>query len=57
MVLILPCFTGAPPKMDADGNVVSEQTGILGHIVVAIRCSGAWGWTPGSVDEIVCPKK
>merc|ERR1719298_342591 len=25
MVLILPCFTGAPPKMDADGNVVSEQ--------------------------------
>merc|ERR1719379_2137108 len=37
MVLILPCFTGAPPKMDADGNVVSEQTGIMGHIMVAIR--------------------
>jgi len=37
MVLILPCFTGAPPKMDADGNVVSESTGIMGHIMVAIR--------------------
>merc|ERR1719460_427731 len=39
MVLILPCFTGAPPKMDADGNVVSEQTGIMGHIMVAIVTS------------------
>jgi len=37
LVLVLPCFTGAPPKMDADGNVVSESTGIMGHIMVAIR--------------------
>ena len=54
MVLILPCFTGAPPKMDADGNVVSEQTGIMGHIMVAIRCSGAQGWTPGASRFLPC---
>merc|ERR1719460_3344600 len=37
MVLGLPLFTRSAPKMDADGNVVSESTGIMGHIMVAIR--------------------
>merc|ERR1719443_172838 len=37
LVLILPLFTRGAPKCDADGNVVSESTGIMGHIMVAIR--------------------
>merc|ERR1719460_812600 len=37
MVLILPCFTQAAPKTDADGNVVPEGTGILATTLVALR--------------------
>jgi hypothetical protein len=37
MVLLLPAFTRGPPKIDADGNVVAEGTGIMASVTVAIR--------------------
>merc|ERR1719171_463219 len=37
LVLVLPCFTGGAPKMDADGNAVAEGSGILASVVVAVR--------------------
>jgi hypothetical protein len=37
MVLALPLFTRSVPKMDGDGNVVPEGTGILATTLVALR--------------------
>merc|ERR1719353_1895372 len=37
MVLALPLFTRSAPKMDADGNVIAEGTGILATTLVALR--------------------
>jgi len=37
MVLLLPLFTRGAPKMDADGNVVPEGTGIMAWTLVALR--------------------
>merc|ERR1719478_1223686 len=37
MVLGLPLFTRSAPKMDADGNVVPEGSGVVAQALVAIR--------------------
>jgi len=37
LVLVLPCFTGGAPKMDADGSAQVEGGGILAKVVVAVR--------------------
>jgi hypothetical protein len=37
MVLLLPLFTGGAPKMDADGNVKSEGSGMMAYVLVAMR--------------------
>jgi len=37
MVLCLPLFTRGAPKMDADGNVVPEGSGIMASVLVALR--------------------
>merc|ERR1719408_966103 len=37
MVLVLPMFTRSAPKMDADGNIIPEGSGIMASALVALR--------------------
>merc|ERR1719305_808110 len=37
MVLVLPMFTRSAPKMDADGNIIPEGSGVMASALVALR--------------------
>jgi hypothetical protein len=37
MVLVLPMFTRSAPKTDADGNIITEGSGIMASALVALR--------------------
>jgi hypothetical protein len=55
LILMMPIFMGAPPKVDADGNVIANKEGspVMGYVLTAFRYLALIGVYGGAVTVVV----